>query len=256
MIHKLSKALRSRYKHATLRLKGSVSFVQDLQTFRRQIPERPEFPIHAYFPFILDKYESSGQFCHHYFDQDLLMAQCIFANRPERHVDIGSRVDGFVAHVAAFRPIEVLDIRPLDRYIPNVEFRQADLMQLPDELIEYTDSLSSLHVIEHFGLGRYGDPIDVHGHLKALDNLYRIIKPGGKFYFSVPIGKQGVYFNAHRVFAVNYLIELLEQRYTIDHFHYIDDTNTLHRNVDPRQPAAATNFGCGYGCGLFELTKR
>lgn len=255
MIQKISRALTSRYKNAALRVKASVSFVNDLKKFRQHVSEQPDFPINGYFPFILEKYEGSGPLCHHYFNQDLLMAQRIFQNNPERHIDIGSRVDGFVAHVASYRTIEVLDIRPLERIIPNIVFRQADLMQLPQELINYTDSISSLHVIEHFGLGRYGDPIDVNGHLKALDNIYRILKPGGKFYLSVPVGKQGVLFNAHRLFAVNYLVELLEKRYQIDNFYLIDDTDTLRYGLNPRSAEAAQSFGCGYGCGLFELTK-
>lgn len=183
------------------------------------------------------------------------MAQRVFQNKPERHVDLGSRVDGFVSHVAAFRSIEVLDIRPIERPITNVIFRQADLMQLPKELINYTDSISSLHVVEHFGLGRYGDPIDVNGHTKALDNLYLILRQGGKFYFSVPVGQQGILFNAHRLFNVDYLVRLLEKRYRIDYFYLIDDTDKLHHNLDAHSPEASTSFGCKFGCALFELTK-
>ena len=183
------------------------------------------------------------------------MAQSIFYNKPIRHVDIGSRVDGFVTHVASFRQIEVIDIRPMERQITNVSFRQADLMKLPEELINYTDSISSLHVIEHFGLGRYGDPIDVNGHFKALDNIYLILKPRGKFYLSVPVGKQGVSFNAHRLFAVDYLVKLLEERYKIDHFYLIDDDDKLHSDLDAHAPEAVSSFGCNFGCALFELTK-
>ena len=224
---------------------------------RQLVPQQPDFPIVDYYPVLTDRYVDSGQLAHHYFDQDLLMAQRIFANNPQQHVDIGSRIDGFVAHVASFRPIELFDIRPLTRPIPNVSFRQVDFMQLPDELINYTDSISSLHVIEHFGLGRYGDPLDARGHLKALDNIYRVLKPGGRFYFSVPVSQQqGIVFNAHRVFRVDYLVALLGERYTIDNFWLIDDTNTLRHNVDYRSAEAARSFGCTFGCGLFELVKR
>jgi SAM-dependent methyltransferase len=252
---KVSKLLVSKFKGTVLRVNATFSFANDLQKIKKQLPEQPDFPITGYYPFLLDKYVESGQFVHHYSWQDLLIAQRIFQNNPTRHVDIGSRVDGFVCHVAAFRQIEILDIRPLKRNLPNVNFRQADLMQLPNELIEYTDSISSLHVIEHFGLGRYGDPIDVNGHFKALDNIYRILKKGGKFYFSVPVGKQGIMFNAHRTFAVDYLVRLLEKRYSIDRFWLIDDRDQLFTDKDIYSAEAAKSFGCSFGCGLFELTK-
>ena len=76
---------------------------------------------------------------------------------------MGSRIDGFVAHVAAFREIEVFDIRPLTHKIPGVVFRRVDILDLPEALENYCDSLSSLHALEHVGLGRYGDPIDAEG---------------------------------------------------------------------------------------------
>jgi hypothetical protein len=82
-------------------------------------------------------------------------------------------------------------------------------MKLPEDMKGCCDSLSSLHAIEHFGLGRYGDPIDINGHLKAITNLHLMLKPKGKFYFSVPIGKQRIEFNAHRVFSIKYLIRIL-----------------------------------------------
>ena len=65
------------------------------------------------------------------------------------HVDVGSRVDGFVAHVAAFRPIQVVDIRRLSNTVPNVTFLQADFMStLPDSLVACCDSLSCLHALD------------------------------------------------------------------------------------------------------------
>jgi len=76
-----------------------------------------------------------------------------------------------VAHVAAFRPIEVFDIRPLHSTVANITFVQADMMQLSSELVECTDTLSCLHTIEHFGLGRYGDPIRVNGHCTTPQKL-------------------------------------------------------------------------------------
>jgi hypothetical protein len=81
----------------------------------------------------------------------------------------------------------------------------------PDEKYKnYCDSISSLHAIEHFWLGRYGDRIDINGYIKGLNTIYWMLKKWGIFYFSVPIGPQRIEFNAHRVFSLKYLVELLD----------------------------------------------
>lgn len=122
-------------------------------------------------------------------------------------------------------------------------------------ITNYCDSVSSLHAVEHFGLGRYGDKLDYNGHLKGLNNIHRMLKPGGKFYFSVPIGKQRIEFNAHRVFAVKYLVELLQDKYRIDFFSYVDDKGNLFKDIPLKSEGIENNFGCSYGCGILELTK-
>jgi hypothetical protein len=118
-------------------------------------------------PCIYDRYDPSGTTSGHYFYQDLLVAQKVFMRQPIKHVDVGSRVDGFVAHVSAFRPIEVFDIRPQDAKNQNMLFRQCDLMSLPTQYVDYCDSLSCLHALEHFGLGRYGEPIDINDSIAS-----------------------------------------------------------------------------------------
>jgi SAM-dependent methyltransferase len=217
-----------------------------------------DFSIGKTYPFFMDRFDTSGSASGNYFHQDLLVARKIFENAPQTHYDVGSRVDGFVAHVASFRKIHVLDIRPLQSKTENIIFEQQDFMApLKDSLKECTDSLSSLHALEHFGLGRYGDPIDYYGHLKGLQNLYGMLKPNGKFYFSVPIGQQRVEFNGHRIFSVKYLLELFNDKYQIDNFSYVDDNGDLHENAELTQMNIENNFGCnsGSGCGIFEMRK-
>ena len=123
------------------------------------------------------------------------------------------------------------------------------------DLKNYCDSVSSLHAIEHFGLGRYGDKLDYNGHLKGLKNIYEMLKKGGKFYFSVPIGPQRIEFNAHRIFSVKYLIELINDKYYIDSFSYVDDEGDLFRDIPLHSNRIENNFSCKYGCGILELTK-
>ena len=119
----------------------------------------------------------------HYFHQDLLVAQKIFANRPNKHVDVGSSISGFVSHVASFMPVEILDIRPTPSTSKNISFTQQDVMA---GLTVRTASLSCLHTLEHFGLGRYGDPIDPQGHLRGFENLVNAVDSGGHILCEFP----------------------------------------------------------------------
>jgi SAM-dependent methyltransferase len=113
-----------------------------------------------------------------------------------------------------------------------------------------------LHAIEHFGLGRYGDPVDYFGYLKAIENISRILRDNGTFYFSVPIGPQRVEFNAHRVFSIAYLKEILERDFRISKFAYVDDRGDFHRDVELSKSAVESNLECHFGCGIFSLIKK
>jgi SAM-dependent methyltransferase len=183
-------------------------YYRDLRTFRRQEQSTTSrFIFGKKLPCLKERFTSNGVAKGHYFHQDLLVARRIHFNNPFMHIDAGSRVDGFVAHVAAFRQLKVIDVRPIASKIPNVEFIQADLMgKLRDDLLCSCDSLSCLHALEHFGLGRYGEPVQYDGDILGLNNLFRILKPQGKFYISLPIGPQRIEFNAHRVFSLSYLV--------------------------------------------------
>jgi len=237
-------------------LRHAPTMLSELRQLKKQARTSPHvFPISRINPYPHEKKQQSGTAKGHYFHQDLLVARRIFENQPEKHVDVGSRVDGFVAHVAAFRNIEVLDIRPMDSHVQNIQFKQADLMSPPPEMAGYCDSLSCLHAIEHFGLGRYGDPIDFEGHLKGLNSLHTILKPGGTLYLSTPIGPQRIEFNAHRVFGLEYLLSLFGGKFKLRNFSYVDDRGDLHENVALAEQMVASNFGCRYGCGIFELEK-
>ena len=197
------------------------------------------------FPIVSDYEDSAGVAKGHYFHQDLLVAQYIKENSPLRHIDVGSRIDGFVAHVASFRKIEVFDIRALQNLDhPNIEYSQVDLMSGASG--EITDSLSCLHTIEHFGLGRYGDPIDPFGYILGFKNLIKMLKPGGTFYVSFPIGSANeVHFNAHRVFHPKDIFTWAPNQLTLERFDYVDDLGDLHKNIDLLKFDPVVTYGCG-----------
>ena len=101
--------------------------------------------------------------------------------------------------VSAFVPVEFYDFRPAPVKLSNFTSASADLTRLgfPDNSIA---SLSSMHVIEHIGLGRYGDPLDPDGDLKAIRELCRVLARGGDLMVAVPVGRARIQFNAHRVY--------------------------------------------------------
>jgi hypothetical protein len=190
-------------------LRGLPVFLRDWAVFRKNYPGKMKL-----MPCLHDRYEEGGATKSEYFWQDLLVARAIHAAKPIKHVDIGSRVDGFVAHVASFREIEVFDVRPISTAVPGVVFRQADLMN-PASLPTtagggYCDSLSCLHAIEHFGLGRYGDPVNPQGYQRGIANMAQLLQPGGTFYLSTPIGQERVEFNANWVFDPRSIVRCAE----------------------------------------------
>lgn len=150
-------------------------------------------------PAVQDFYDESGNARGHYFWQDLICAKWINSDKPETHLDLGSRIDGFVAHLLSFMDVEVLDIRPQATDIPGLTTRVINAQEGLDPFFQRYPSASSLHSLEHFGLGRYGDPLDVHGHEKGLENLSRTLNVGGTLYVSFPIGKPRVEFNSQRI---------------------------------------------------------
>jgi SAM-dependent methyltransferase len=190
-----------------------------------------------------------------YFHQDLLVARRILERRPRRHGDVGSRIDGFVARVALFREIEVLDIRPMTERIPNIVFRQVDFMREDQPLADYRDSVSCLHALEHFGLGRYGDPVDPDGHLKGFRNLRRILQVEGRCYLSVPMGPQRTEFDSERVFSLGYLLRMVSDGFRLERFSYVDDAGALHEDVGLTSELVAADCGCTLGCAILELVK-
>jgi hypothetical protein len=209
-------------------------FIRNLVQFKKEFKGKLNL-----YPCLQDKHEESGSINSEYFWQDLIVAKWIFEANPIKHVDIGSRVDGFVAHVASYREIEVIDVRPIKSTIPNIIFKQGNMMD-PAFLnknnglqFEYCDSLSCLHTIEHFGLGRYGDPIDPTGYQKGIVNMASLIKNGGYFYLSTPIGIERVEFNANWIFSPNNIINLVKSNgFILEKFNIYNNGNIREININ------------------------
>lgn len=160
-------------------------------------------------PALQDHHAAAGSSDGHYFWQDLICAKWINEEGPTRHFDVGSRIDGFIAHLLCFREVTLLDIRPSTLDIPGLTVVIGDAQESLTVYQNSFDSVSSLHSIEHFGLGRYGDKLDVQGHLRGLQNIAECVKLGGHLYVSFPIGKEKVEFNSQRIISPLWPVEVL-----------------------------------------------
>jgi hypothetical protein len=233
-------------------LRGWSRYVRDRARFRR-LADADVLPWGRELP-ILGEWAESAAGLGAYFFQDQIVARWIYENRPVRHVDIGSRIDGFVGHLTVFRDVEVIDIRPLPLAIRGVHFHQLDLMhEIPPEWIDSTDSLSCLHTIEHFGLGRYGDELDPLGYEKGLAQMMKFVSPGGRFYLSTPVGRERIEFNAHRIFSPERVLSWFSQGWSVERSAVIDDSCKVTESdgVDALREAK-----CDSGVGIVCVKKR
>ncbi len=199
------------------------------------------------YPCLFDRSEtfSPGS---HYFYQDIWAFTRIYNSKTSLHVDVGSKAE-FVSFLTVITNVEFIDIRPLDApYLKNLKSIAGSILQMP-----YNDnsvkSLSCLHVAEHIGLGRYGDPLDSKGTIKAARQLARVLAPAGNLYFSLPVGKPKVCFNAHRIHSPKQILEYFSDLKLVE-FSVYDDQKRFIENTDP---ASVENNK--FACGMFWFTK-
>lgn len=199
-------------------------FEADKAEYERQRSGDNQFPIDEdkMRIFLRDCLESAGRIGFEYFLQDMWAAREIYRSNVKHVYDIGSRIEGYISHLLAMEVhVTLLDIRPLPQKIEGMDFIQTnamDLSNIPDNSIEV---LSSLHAVEHFGLGRYGDPIDYNGWKKTLHAIKRKLKAGGTFYFSVPISnEERVEFNNARIFNPLTIVKELMPELVLYEFSY------------------------------------
>lgn len=203
-------------------------------------------------PILSDKYSMAGSMGN-YFWQDLWAARHIISAGVKEHYDIGSRVDGFIAHLlAAGIKVNIIDIRPFPSRVEDLYTFVDDATMLKNIENESLESLSALCSLEHFGLGRYGDEIDPEACFKCLEQIQNKLKEGGKLYISVPIGKERVEFNAHRVFFASTIIKCLWKLKLIEYSCVTD--SGIEYNADIHKYDECLENG-EYRYGLFRFEK-
>jgi hypothetical protein len=240
-------ALRLQYGFGLRWLGGAgalVRFAHEYQSYQRLRPN-PNFQVSAgnWIPCLSDRTETTP-IEPIYFVQDTWFAGRIAQQKPEAHVDVGSSAKT-MALIAQFIPVTMVDIRPIPIVVPGLTFVHGSVLEMP-----FADgsvpSLSSLCVVEHIGLGRYGDKVDPWGSEKTLHELLRVLAPGGDFYVSVPVDAENkIYFNAHRAFTRSYFLELCGGLELVDE-QYLYGMEIVKRYEPTR----------GFGTGMYHFRKR
>lgn len=183
----------------------------------------------------------------HYFYTNGWAMRRILVNMPARHVDVGSQII-FANLLAAVIPVTFIEYRPLHARLDGLECVAGDILALPynDDSVS---SLSCLHVAEHIGLGRYGDPLDPQGTKKAARELCRVLAPGGNLFFVVPVGRPALYFNAHRTHAPQTIRDYFASLELVEFSGVFDDGQFVERvSLDEFRHSS-------YACGMFWFRK-
>ncbi len=206
--------------------------------------------IDNFFPILYDYSDSAGTVKGHYFHQDIRVSSLIYQNKPPNHLDIGGRIDGFISNISIFMKVDVLDIRKLNINKKNINFIEGDIMSNDFNLNKKYKSVSCLHTLEHFGLGRYGDKIDPKGYLTGFKNIYDLLDNDASLYISFPISNiSRTEFNAHRIFKVKDILKWIDYLNIDDlkliSFDLIDDNSQIFENQDINFFSRNINFGCG-----------
>jgi SAM-dependent methyltransferase len=196
---------------------------------------------------MLDDRTRETPFDPHYTYHPAWAARIVADLKPRRHVDIASTLH-FSAMLSAFVPVDFYDLRPAALTLRGLESRTGDLMALP-LADDSTESLSCMHVVEHVGLGRYGDPLDPDGDLKAMAELRRVLAKGGSLLFVVPVGRPMIRYNAHRIYAYEQIQREFSE-YELVQFCLVDDAGNFRDDA-----TAALADSQSYGCGCWWFRK-
>jgi len=222
-------------------------FTQQLADFKAQLTEPVNITL---YPCLYDNTANTA-IEPHYTYHPAWAARVLAQTNPPKHIDISS-ITQFSNIVSAFIPTEFYDYRPANIVLSNYSSGKADLTNLHFES-DSIESLSCMHTVEHIGLGRYGDPIDVDGDKKAMNELARVLAPNGNLLFVVPIGDARIEFNAHRVYAYQTIIDNFSGLMLKEFSLIPDDFEQTGYIANPSIDIINKQH---WGCGCFWFTKQ
>ncbi len=207
MIKKINRSLKVMFKTIFENYDRNSSFRNDFLKFKQlEVLQKKRFGLEwdEIYPCLNDK-TSSHSFDPHYLYHTSWAARKLSIINPKFHVDLSSDLR-FATLISAFIPVQFYDYRLVPIELSNMYIGKADLTHLPfdDNSIQ---SLSCMHVVEHVGLGRYGDTLDYDGDLKAMSELKRSLAKTGSLLFVVPVGNPKIMFNAHRIYSYEQILD-------------------------------------------------
>jgi hypothetical protein len=193
------------------------------------------------FPCLNDKTKITN-FDAHYIYHPAWAARIVKNIAPDIHVDISSTLH-FCSILSAFVKTDFYDYRPANLTLSNLNCKSADLTDLPFAS-DSINSLSCMHTIEHIGLGRYGDPIDPDGDIKAINELKRVCARNGNLLIVVPVGKKSIQFNAHRIYDPFDIVSYMDDAFKLKNFSLVNDHGAFINDAS-LENAAQQQYGCG-----------
>jgi hypothetical protein len=103
---------------------------------------------------------------------------------------------------------------------------------------EKYDAIFSYSSIEHSGLGRYGDKLNPNGDIETMLHIHKHLSDDGLAFIGIPIGKDLLCWNAHRIYGNIRLPLLLNNFIELEWVgapkSYLDfDYNNIHANNQP-----------------------
>ncbi len=231
-------------------LKKSPKFFSDFRKFK-SLTKNKRFSLNweDRYPCLEDNTKFTG-FDRHYVYHTAWGARILAKTNPPEHTDFSSLIY-FASLVSAFVPTRFYDFRPAQVDLPNLKVGQANLLQLP-MANNSLPSMSCMHVIEHIGLGRYGDQLDPNGDLKAIAELKRVLAKGGQLLFVVPIGKPKIMFNAHRIYSHEQILNYFKELTLIEFTLISGESNGGGLLVNPKTTLIEQEE---YACGCFWFRK-
>jgi SAM-dependent methyltransferase len=231
-----------------IRLIQTPFILADYFSFKRLADDRFSLHIQNAYPCIRDKTIQTG-FDRHYVYFTAWAVRKIHELMPATHVDISSTLY-FASTVSAFVPVEFYDYRPADLQLSGLQTGEMDITKLSFE-DDSVASLSSMHVVEHIGLGRYGDPIDALGDVRAAQELARVLAHGGQLLFVVPVGRDAVIeYNAHRIYSYQAVLDLFPELQLKEFSVILEKSGGIIENAQPQDIENER-----YACGCFVFTK-
>jgi len=201
-----------------------------------------------FFP-ILNDYSPNHEIDYHYTYHPAWALRVLLSYDTSIHIDLASKLD-FALSASAFMKVEYHDYRNVSIKFNNFKSVFTDISKLPFEN-DSVQSLSCMHVLEHIGLGRYGDPIDLGADEDTAREIVRVVAKNGHFIFVTPLAnKYRLEFNAHRVYTYENVVSNLFKEFQLLEFSVVTDDGEFILNSDSHILTDQS-----YACGCFHFIK-